>query len=1848
MSSVSSSSASPGPVRFLFTKSDPGSPVNGEAKNARESVGGSLKTKCHTSVHKLFEDPISQRHPLLQKLCMRALASEARPEVEYEFSSDEPIDDICLINVSKNEKPPQNYTSLERTVGGQSGYVLKGSGSKYMICFKRVSQEMDSLATPDAQNQSPSVSQSKSRASAAHSVSSSRDKPLLIPEGSLSSLGTQDRLPITDIVIARKDEIPFGYTPITRTATGNVIYSKFYICTRTSGHSPIKQISVICPARDKVPSGYQLLKFNLNDGSSSNFSSAASDSDEVCLCVSRDHSFYIRGMTLTPSIAPMLEEEATTPSLTRSDSVISLETDCKFIPPFLIACHLYEPILGTVAMISLQELVADGFFDRFSPEIASSYISSMIICVCDALATSNEPNFQVEIINLLKVLLKKYLHILPAELVTDITVGAFSILSRTARVHFLEVFAELCIKGPPFLPTEETEAADTLPPTDSSSSPLKFPHSFGDNSFFDKKDPSTWLPEPFFRGIMKDLVDNVANARIFEPLLQRFQQYSVFDPRFSTLVRDMCCVLFSDAPQRRLACFFIALCKIGMEDESDTTRLKYKYGLSRKHSALFVIHRTLEQMHLAASGASALAPVAPASSAAKNDLARSSLSVLEGDLNASRLALSPSGDLRTFHQTMSMKTREKVLLQDVANSFAAEHRNDPDDDDDGGYHHKSVDLTRFHTAFLFASKSRNSSPLPSHNRAVSTSPVPPFLSAIPQARSAVSVLSQSSSMSSMDHDSGDNEVPMSPLSPALPDLPSPPVSPPLSPSANPSPPPVSENQRIFTYASPVDNTSYEPITMNRQFAFLLRRVLCSNLCRILMPSHLPSPTTPPYLTLSPEMQSQVRPAPVSHRTFTAALMFFTCLWKHYAPFFKNELGVMLDGILLEFASHEMTSVERKQQIVSAVKEIFSTPQDLVNLYYNYDNMMSWTIFERLLSVLAKIIEESPVSELLAPIGGVNPSNSSPNIPSTINEEEESRGRTNTVEFDSAIAAIDRDDNGGAADEKEVKAGSSNNEAPTASKSRLNLNDSSTRSLQLNSSTTGSLDALNNDEAPPPPTSPSSPTLNRSTTSLTDSALSKLSPTGLLQLTCIEFVVSILSSCDTWYEAKALISRQRKAEETEYYRKLAEAESDDEEIESKRSESPEVENISNDEFTKMVRGAQINDRNSDVVSRKGTVINRFMKQKADRKAVDTAIRIARTKDSLAKAIQHLEGVGYLQHNPSEIAEFIHREISKFELETVGEYIGGKTAKDPFEEQIRVEFIRRLNLQNVPLHEALRRFLTDSGFRLPGEGQKIERILASFGVVYTRENPKVFDDPDAAFVMSTAILMLNTALHNPNLKERMSESQFIAMVSSISGTRMETKDYKAIYSDIRENGYQIDMAATAHLKANKRGGRFPSRADEKHVMLDPEQLNAQKCQGFLRKAEFNLKRQDLKTPLFLEATSLDNVTSLFELSWFQFMALLSQVLERSRDTRIVTLCVDGFKHLLRLCTQIGLPQEKNAVGLSLARYVYMYQSKLSIRPKSLLEINTDLVKGLHQNLPWLERLNGTPTSAEVSGQLDEYEIIDESTATVTEIIDDIKKVYIRDTNFKVLRDIQARIVGDVNIIRPGRYFIREGTIGKVCQNGERRQYRLFLFSDALLYASAKGNSYKAHRMIMLAFAHLPEKSVSQHQRFSFRVISPQKTITFFADSLKSKDHWIDAIRRQINRQQAKRMEIISVVRELAINTQHGVTQNMVARFENTTAFLNKSPKEMRDGNFVSEAVKGFCPLCLKAFRMLNRPHQCKLCLEEVCSSCMTHKVSLTPTTKKIVCDGCYGLRPEFLDKFHLGRDKFKDKLLAPKSP
>ena len=83
-----------------------------------------------------------------------------------------------------------------------------------------------------------------------------------------------------------------------------------------------------------------------------------------------------------------------------------------------------------------------------------------------------------------------------------------------------------------------------------------------------------------------------------------------------------------------------------------------------------------------------------------------------------------------------------------------------------------------------------------------------------------------------------------------------------------------------------------------------------------------------------------------------------------------------------------------------------------------------------------------------------------------------------------------------------------------------------------------------------------------------------------------------------------------------------------------------------------------------------------------------------------------------------------------------------------------------------------------YRLPGEAQQIARILEAFAKHYCEQNPNLFDESDTCYILSVSIIMLNTDLHNPNVKRKMTCEQFVSQNRGINSGKDVPRDILVI--------------------------------------------------------------------------------------------------------------------------------------------------------------------------------------------------------------------------------------------------------------------------------------------------------------------------------------------------------------------------------------------------------------------------------------------------------------------------------------
>nr|XP_010923313.3 LOW QUALITY PROTEIN: ARF guanine-nucleotide exchange factor GNL2 [Elaeis guineensis] len=121
--------------------------------------------------------------------------------------------------------------------------------------------------------------------------------------------------------------------------------------------------------------------------------------------------------------------------------------------------------------------------------------------------------------------------------------------------------------------------------------------------------------------------------------------------------------------------------------------------------------------------------------------------------------------------------------------------------------------------------------------------------------------------------------------------------------------------------------------------------------------------------------------------------------------------------------------------------------------------------------------------------------------------------------------------------------------------------------------------------------------------------------------------------------------------------------------------------------------------------------------------------------------------------------------------IGDFLGDP---DEFNIQVLKEFTETFEFSGVILDTALRTYLET--FRLPGESQKIQRILEAFSErFYEQQSSEIFVSKDAVFILCYSLIMLNTDQHNPQVKKKMTEEEFIRNNRAINGGMDLPKEY-----------------------------------------------------------------------------------------------------------------------------------------------------------------------------------------------------------------------------------------------------------------------------------------------------------------------------------------------------------------------------------------------------------------------------------------------------------------------------------------
>ena len=132
-----------------------------------------------------------------------------------------------------------------------------------------------------------------------------------------------------------------------------------------------------------------------------------------------------------------------------------------------------------------------------------------------------------------------------------------------------------------------------------------------------------------------------------------------------------------------------------------------------------------------------------------------------------------------------------------------------------------------------------------------------------------------------------------------------------------------------------------------------------------------------------------------------------------------------------------------------------------------------------------------------------------------------------------------------------------------------------------------------------------------------------------------------------------------------------------------------------------------------------------------------------------------------------------------------------------------FMQEFNFAGLRIDKSLRSLLQK--VRVPGEAQKIERIMEIFGKRYGQCNPSFISKlkaADSIVTLAFAIILLNTDLHTPNLKseKKMQVGDFVNNLRGVDGGRdFDPKLLKQIYKGIKKSEFVTGVDHVVQVQA-----------------------------------------------------------------------------------------------------------------------------------------------------------------------------------------------------------------------------------------------------------------------------------------------------------------------------------------------------------------------------------------------------------------------------------------------------------------
>ena len=350
------------------------------------------------------------------------------------------------------------------------------------------------------------------------------------------------------------------------------------------------------------------------------------------------------------------------------------------------------------------------------------------------------------------------------------------------------------------------------------------------------------------------------------------------------------------------------------------------------------------------------------------------------------------------------------------------------------------------------------------------------------------------------------------------------------------------------------------------------------------------------------------------------------------------------------------------------------------------------------------------------------------------------------------------------------------------------------------------------------------------------------------------------------------------------------------------------------------------------------------QRAYKKEFQQGIKLFNKKPK--KGVAYMLEKDMIEGGAEGVADFL-RNVQGLWKTAIGEYLG-----DGDDECVKVmhSFVDAQTFSGLSISGALRKFLSD--FRLPGEAQKIDRLMLKFADRYCACCPDVFKNADTCYVLAYSIIMLNTDQHNPQVKKKMTLEEFVKNNRGIDdGGDLPEESLGSIFKDISEN--EIKMKGSSgtvkqeQAKASALDGLFALFGTKAAVVEVDEEV--------IRSTHEEMNKDSSE---WRSADPRVNSRPMLEVAWAPMLGVFSVLFEDNIDLRLSSLCLQGFKNVIVMAAELQMETVRDAYVTALAKFTLIH-APVRMRVKNAEAFQTLLAAaeeaGNHLHRSWDTVLN-----------------------------------------------------------------------------------------------------------------------------------------------------------------------------------------------------------------------------------------------------------------------------------------------------